>query len=86
MERLPSNFKQLNPRTVAITFYDHSRTLRGGVNPPMVCELKGDLIGECGIAYYLATWISDGQVDDNTDSYTILKSTVIKLRYLKRVR
>ncbi len=83
MDHLPSSFKQVKPRAVAVTFYDHSRTVKGGLCPPMVCEVKGDLMGECKHAYYIVTWVSDGRIDENTDSYTILKSTVIKMRSQK---
>jgi hypothetical protein len=69
---------------VEITFLDHC--MNDGVNlAPIPCSVTGTLIGECKDAWYVATWLADGQTDQNMESFTILKKVVIKMhRLVKR--
>lgn len=70
---------------VEIKFLDHCQTT-GGVSQPMECRVWGLLIHEDKDAYYLVHWVSNDEVDENTDSHTILKKVVSKVRRLSRVR
>ena len=69
-------------RPVVIEFRDHS-TLNAQAMVPMQCEVIGWLVREDKVAYCLATWVSDGLLEDpNTEGFVILKSAITKMRRL----
>lgn len=69
-------------KLVHLTFWDHA-SHNGEEIEPIECELVGWLYKESDIAYYIACWICDKEIINiNTDSYAILKSTVIKKKVL----
>ncbi len=68
---------------VKVTFLDHCSTT-GGISEPIKCVLYGVLIHSDKTAHYIASWISDGEIDHNTDSHTILKKAVIKLEKIRK--
>lgn len=68
---------------VKITFLDHCTTI-GGVSFPIQCVVYGILFSEDKDAYYVASWISDNKIDDNTDCNTILKKTVKKIEKIRK--
>ena len=68
---------------VKISFLDHCSTT-GGVTEPIECVLYGVLFSEDKLVYYIGSWISDNQIDHNTDSHTILKKVVTKLEKIRK--
>lgn len=67
-----------------IEFLDHA-SFEGGHPEPLVCDAVGVLYKEDSKAYYLATFISEKQIEPlNTTSIVILKKAVTKLTKLKR--
>jgi len=70
---------------VEIRFLDHCQTT-GGISSPIECRVWGLLVHEDKDAYYLAHWVSDNEIDENTDSHTILKKVVSKVIRLSRIR
>lgn len=69
------------PRIVRIRFLDHCKTING-VDNSLECEVYGVLFKEDKKHYFIASWLANGQIDENTDSYSILKSTVLKVTTL----
>ena len=69
-------------KIIYIKFLDHGY-FSGYEAKPLECEVVGMLIKEDRQAYYVATWISDGIVDENTEQYVILKACVKELKRLK---
>jgi hypothetical protein len=70
---------------VEITLWDHCSTT-GGLSDPIPCKAWGILAAHDKLAYYLVHWAAGGEIDDNADSHTILKSTVIALKKIAKVR
>ena len=70
-------------KLVKITFLDHCTTL-GGINKPITCIVFGLLISEDKTAYYVASWIAENKIDENTDTSTILKSAVKKIERIRK--
>lgn len=68
---------------VKITFLDHCSTV-GGVSLPIECVAYGLLINEDNDAFYVASWISDNKIDENTDAHTILKKTVKSVKKIRK--
>lgn len=66
---------------VRVYFTDHCQAT-GGEAELAKCQVFGVLIKETPEAYYVASWVADGVVDNNTDSYAILKHKGIKLERL----
>lgn len=64
---------------VKITFLDHCITV-GGMQPPIECTVYGLLVGEDKKTYYVCTWMAGEAIDENADVYSILKSTVKKIK------
>lgn len=73
------------PQMAIIKFLDHCK-YSGKVDDvkPLQCELVGVIYKQDKLCYYVATWLADGVVDDNTEHYVILKSVVTKLIPIKR--
>jgi hypothetical protein len=70
-------------RLVHLTFWDHVQA-SGDNAEPIKCELVGWLYKESKIAYYLASWICEENINNpNSECYVILKSTVTKKRVVK---
>ena len=68
-------------KLVHLKFLDHAY-FSGYEAKPLECEVFGRLYKEDKDAYYIATWISDGILDDNTEQYVILKSAVTKKKII----
>lgn len=68
-----------------IEFLDHVCTT-GGMVAPINCRAIGELINEDKQAYYIASWLTEENEHHNLDSHTILKSTVRKLRIIRKRR
>ena len=70
-------------KPIHITFWDHAQC-SGDDNRAIKCEAIGILYKEDKLCYYICSWICDRKVkDNNSDCYSILKSTVIRKKYLK---
>lgn len=68
---------------VEIEFLDHVCTT-GGLVAPIQCRAIGELINEDKQAFYIASWITEDSDTHNWDSHTILKSTVKKIRIVRK--
>lgn len=75
--------KKVKPRFVEVEFLDHCVSEGSNVRP-IPCVVVGTLVGECKDAWYVASWLAEGQVDDNMTSFTILKKVVTKMTTLYR--
>lgn len=81
MPPIPRGFKKVRWRPVQVTFLDHC--MQPGINlSPVKCQIWGMLIAECNKAYYVASWLTNNQVDDNMESFTILRDAVLSLNTL----
>lgn len=68
---------------IHITFLDHSMGSPDDAKPYQ-CEVFGVLYKEDDRAYYLASWVCNGDISEhNNECYAILKSCVLKKRRLK---
>lgn len=77
--------KKIHQRPVLIEFWDHA--MCSGENAaPCRCQALGFLHREDALCYHVVSWIADQTVDANTEQFAILKSTVIKITYLKEGR
>jgi hypothetical protein len=65
-----------------INFLDHCQ-VTGGMTEPIKCTVVGFLVTQDAKAYYVASWIAGDEVDHNSDTYAILKSTVTKIRKVR---
>ena len=70
---------------VQLTFLDHCRRTGFNVNSPAITfEVFGKLLKETKRTYVVGTWVeANGTLDDNTETFTIVKSTITKARRLK---
>lgn len=69
-------------KLVSLTFWDHISG-PADTTKALKCEISGWLIKESNVAYYINTWIAEGNpFDSNSEVYVIIKSTVIKKRVL----
>jgi hypothetical protein len=79
MERLSSMAKS---SVVELIFYDHSEC--DGKAEPFKCVVWGKLYKETKLAYYVCSWLSqDDPEEDNSKTFCILKSAVIKKKVLR---
>lgn len=70
-------------KLVHIKFLDHSQC-DGDAATPIECEVVGFLYRETRLAYYVATWICAGDINNpDTDVYVIVKHKGIKLQVIK---
>ena len=67
-----------------VRFLDHCSTING-ITEPIECIAYGVIVGEDKKCIFLANWISNGTVDENINSNTILKSAITKTKRLARV-
>lgn len=64
---------------VCIEFHDHCMDTTSDLKKPIYCQVFGVLYKEDELAYYVASWICDREVESaNTEGFCILKSTVIR--------
>ena len=77
--------KKLTGRMLALEFKDHAHFTGHHKDDvkALSCQCMGFCFKEDEDSYYLATWISDGEVDHNSEIYVILKSVVTKIKVLK---
>lgn len=70
---------------VRIDFDDHAQTTGGEANH-VTCTVFGILYRESKKAYYVTSWISDGEFNGiNSDTYCVLKGTVIKFQKIRDI-
>lgn len=73
----------MTPPLIGLRFYDHS--MHNALElAPIECDVVGWLYKEDKLSYYIATWICDSKVmDQNTEAFQILKSTVVSRYEIK---
>lgn len=68
---------------VHITCLDHSRS-SGDPQGKLEFEVFGRLFAEDTKGYFIGTWMHlDGEINADTESFYILKSTIVKARRLR---
>lgn len=72
-----------NKPLVEIQFLDHCHVV-GGIQKPIPCTVYGLLVGEDEDAYYVCSWIAGDELDDNADTYAILKKAVKKFKKIRK--
>ena len=79
-----AKYSQADKPLVAIEFYDHTEHTGNTDMKPYIIKLYGKLVGEDKCCYHIATWLTDGDTENEESVlYTILKSTVIKINKYK---
>lgn len=69
---------------IYIRFNDHVQGSGENVNSPIECEIVGILRNEDDTAYYVATWIANGDLyNNNSEIWCILKGVVLEFKQLK---
>jgi len=66
-----------------VFFLDHVSTTNGLVSP-LLCRAIGELVNEDKAAFYLASWLTEDHDHSNLDSHTILKSTIKKIKVIRK--
>lgn len=67
---------------IRIRFLDHIASI-GGIHPPALCTVFGILIGQDKEAFYVASWLTEDNTEENSDSHTIIKSTVKEIKVMR---
>jgi len=63
-------------KLVKVTFWDHS--MDNALETRLFkCEVWGVLYRETNLAIYVATWICNNEIDLNTETFAIAKSTIL---------
>lgn len=70
-------------RLVEIKFLDHCVN-QGADIRPIECAVVGTIVGQCRNAWYVASWLAEGEVDANMESFSILKKVVKSITPLSR--
>jgi len=78
-----AKLKRMTP--VYIRFWDHAKWT-GAVSEALACEVVGVYCGEDDISYKIATWVCNGEIEENSEQFAIIKSTVIHMQALKFTR
>lgn len=73
---------KIKMKPVHVTFLDHCSS-NGDEMAPAYIDLFGVIVKEDAKAYYVASWVADGQIDSNSDCYTVIKHKGLKIRKLK---
>lgn len=73
--------RNVDRRYVRIDFLDHAMQSGADIKP-IHCCVVGILFAEDKNAYYVATWLAEGNPDNNMESFSILKKVITKLTYL----
>jgi hypothetical protein len=71
---------------IIVQFWDHSmgKDLEGDRLLPLRCEVMGLLVYEDDLYIRVASWVTNGEVDNpNNEMYAILKSTIIRRKVIK---
>lgn len=77
---------KLSPMTpVYIQFWDHAKW-SGSSAEAIVCEVVGIYHDENDVVYKIASWICNGEVEENAEQFAIIKSAVIHIQPLKFTR
>ena len=76
-------YKKMTP--VYIRFWDHAKWT-GPNAEPLLCEIVGVYHDEDDVAYKIASWVCGGELDDNTEQFAIVKSTIVHMQELSFTR
>lgn len=69
-------------QVVHLVFDDHC--MGGKPGEPIVCEVFGRIVEKNEKYVTVASWLEyGGKVDDNSETFTIVRSTIKKVRVLK---
>ena len=72
--------KKLTP--VYIRFWDHAKWT-GANSEALTCEVVGIYYDEDDVSYKIASWVCNGEIEENTEQFAIVKSAVVHMQPLK---
>lgn len=78
--------KAYKARLVMMEFWDHCQTTGEQHRGPIKCKVIGMLYKQDKLAYYIATWVSEDDLDHNAEQFVILKKVVTKITTLHSKR
>jgi len=78
-----AKLKKMTP--VYIRFWDHSKWT-GANSEALICEVVGVYYAEDAVAYKIASWVCNGEIEENTEQFAVVKSAVIHMQPLKFTR
>lgn len=77
---------KLNKMTpVYIRFWDHA-AWTGACAEALLCEVVGVYYDEDEVSYKIASWVCNGEIEENTEQFAIIKSAVVHIQPLKFTR
>lgn len=82
--KVPSHNGKVRLPIVSMRFWDHIHEEGDVENArPMECEVFGVLWKEDKLSYFVSSWVCSGSIfNSNTETFVILKSTIIDIRRL----
>ena len=78
-----AKYKKMTP--VYIRFWDHAKWT-GPNAEALLCEIVGVYYGEDDVSYKIVSWVCNGELDDNTEQFAIVKSTIVHMQELAFTR
>lgn len=75
-----AKLKKLTP--VYVRFWDHAKWT-GANAEALLCEVVGVYYDEDKTCYKIASWVCNGEIEDNTEQFAIVKSAVVHMQALK---
>ena len=75
-----NKFKKMTP--VYIRFWDHAKWT-GSNAEALTCEVVGIYYDEDDISYKIASWVCNGEIEENAEQFAIVKSAVVHIQTLK---
>lgn len=78
-----AKLKKMTP--VYIRFWDHAKWT-GSEAEALTCEVVGVYYAEDDVSYKIASWVCNGEIEENAEQFAIVKSTVIHIQPLKFTR
>lgn len=70
---------------VYIRFWDHA-AWTGSCAEALLCEVVGIYYDEDEVSYKVASWVCNGEIEENTEQFAIIKSAVVHIQPLKFTR
>jgi hypothetical protein len=78
-----AKFKKMTP--VYIRFWDHAKWT-GSNSEALTCEVVGIYYDEDDVCYKIASWVCNGEIEENAEQFAIVKSAVVHIQPLKFTR
>ena len=75
-----AKLKKMTP--VYIRFWDHAKWT-GANAEALTCEVVGVYYDEDDVSYKIASWVCNGEIEENAEQFAIIKSAVVHMQPLK---